>query len=752
MYTQNQTFTAARYYAQAWGSIPILLHYVERWDQAWDPDIQQYVHKAVCSCQNGVKCANPGKHPVVGWRQKPMNTPYEGMQTASELLNSNPRYGLAMRTGPESNLLTFDIDIRPDKRGDLALMDGLSRNGLNPHLLLNTLQQITGSGGSHLIFRYPLGRKVPTITNHPAFGPGVDVKGEGGMFNVAPSVHKNGFPYRFVNDNADPSLIRDVPEEVLALIEKKQSADPYAIDNLNLEAYTPNTEDILELAHKLKTQRKSAHLKEIGRNLQRAMNGEVIFPEGSAHDGFRDVAFQIAHEWPLCDTETVVELFRPSMELRQEARPEASTDLENLRDSLDTAKAKAEEFRLSWAGQLLREQGGALTSCISNFMTILEHDPEVKGSLYYDMRAKMPALERALGEVPGPFPRLLEGDDRVHIAGWIERKYRFKVPRPKDFFEVICAIASKNAKKDSFSEWLNNLPQWDGVSRLPSLLQHTGGAPDSEYVRTIIPIWFRGFVRRVLEPGFKNDTMLILEGGQGSNKSTFFESIVPSLNLFSNSLHKLNQDEATLRQLHGGPAIFEIGELHSFSKTSLTELKAFLSARADNVRPLYQQGRQASRNFVIVGSTNEEEYLQDPTGARRFLPVQITRKIDIETIVQLREQLFAEAIAGIHQGCLAYVPTEMAQHFASEMEKRREVDAWQEPIQDYLDRPVTLPGGGQTLREEVTTWEVLNNVLDIELKDVSRREQMRAANCLKALGWCRKHTKKGKVWVRNAAQ
>lgn len=748
MYNQNPSFLASRFYAHSWGSIPILLHHVVRFEPIWDPDSNAWLHKPVCSCQHGMKCANPGKHPVVGWRQKPMNTPSEALQTASELLATHPHYGLALRTGPESNLLTFDIDIRPDKRGDLALMDGLARRGIPLEAVTSTLTQITGSGGMHFIFRYPQGHKVPTITNHPEFGPGVDIKGEGGMFNVAPSIHKNGKPYRFVNDSADPSLILDLPLSVLEIIEKKQSADPYAVENMALEAYTPNEEDILELAHKLKTQRKSQKLKTIAKNLCAAMNREALFLDGSAHDGFRDMAFQVAQEWPLCDTETVLELFRPAMEARQAVKPEASTDLENLRDSLETAKKKAEEFRLSWAGKLLRDAGGSLVSCISNFSDILENDPEIKGSLYYNNRAKMPALDRQLGKLPGPFPRDLDGDDRSRIARWMENKYRFKVSNTKDLFDCLCAVSSQQGKRDPFAEWLLNLPPWDGCPRLGQLLQHVGGAPDTEYVRTIIPIWFRGFVHRILEPGFKVDTMLILEGRQGHNKSTFFKTLLPELYLFNDSLHKLTQDEATLRLLHSGPVIHEIGDLAGFSRTNLTDLKAFLSACNDHVRPLYQQGRQAPRNFIIVGSTNEHKYLQDPTGARRFLPMQINRYIDVPIVLRDRDQLFAEALAGLRLGQIDFVSTQMAEYFSSEMEQRREIDTWEDPIRDFLDKIVVTTDGQQMQKMQTTVWEVLQNVCDMELKNVTRKEQMRTANCLKVLGWTQRHTKKGSMWCR----
>jgi predicted P-loop ATPase len=724
----NPTFQWARYYAMKLSVIPVLLHYVTRYDAVWDPDINGYKNSPVCSCSQGARCQNPGKHPIVGWKQRDLSTPEKALQVCAELLQQDPRYGLALRTGPESGIAVIDVDVKPDKRGDLALYDALSRLGVDSEEML-TLQQITGSGGFHLVFRYPFNRRIPTVTNHPAFGPGVDIKGEGGIFNVAPSIHKNGNPY-YWRDTASPipEQILELPPQILHVVEKVSDLDPLrARLNDQLEAYTPNVEDLKDLSQRLRMQRKNPRMKEVGRALEKAVDGEAVFLDGGAHDGYRDMAFVIAREWPLFDVEIVLEMLRPSLEARSRVRPEASTDLHNLRDSLETARRKAEEFRSSWAAMLKRDANSELVACVSNYKTICENDPEVKDAIAYDTRFKTLYLKKQINGLPAPFPRTLSEEDRVMLAAFFERKYGFIVSNRKDLMDTFEASAKMLGSIDPLAEWVRSHEGvWDGIPRLETLMQRVAGTPDSAWVRRVFPMWFKGFVQRVLFPGSKNDTMLILEGPQGVGKSTFFKALLPESRYFSDSLHKLSQDENVFRALHAGPAIFEISELASFSKSTLAELKAFLSASSDLVRPLYKTAYHASRNFIVVGTTNDRQYLQDPTGARRFLPINVTSSINLEQLYAERSQLYAEALHGLARGDITYLTLDEVAYHSEITDARQEVDPWADVVIHYLT---------QHKNEHVSINAILRDAFDFDLKHVTRREHIRVANILRSMGW-----------------
>jgi predicted P-loop ATPase len=734
---QNESLSWARYYASI-GLIPVAVHYITHFENVFNHELGVWTPKTFCSC--GSRCAQPAKHPVVGWRMKPMDTPEQGLQTCTNTLQQNPRYGLALRTGPESGIVVIDVDMKPDKDGHSALLGALQRLGVDPNLVFSTLTQQSGGGGYHLVFRYPFNRKIPSVTNHPALGLGVDVKGEGGIFHVHPSVHKSGRQYTWSVTPA-PDRILELPPELIHAIEKLSDLDP-ARQRLNdaLEAYTPTPEDLRDFGERLKRSRKNPRTRTLGAALIDALDGKAVFLEGGAHDGYRDLAFMLTREWPLFDLETILNTLRPSLEARRLVKPDASTDEANLRDSLETALRKSKEYRDSWASKLTRTEEGGVKACSANYLIIFRNDPFFVDTLAYDSRFKTLHIRKPIEGLKPPFPRSMTSDDAAILVAIFEQRYGLVVLNPKTLLDIALAVAKETASIDPLAEWIREFEgTWDGIPRLHNFLQVIAGAPDTQWVRTVMPVWFRGFVRRVLEPGSKFDLMLILEGEQGTGKSTFFANLLPERRYFSDSLHKLAQEEGVIRALHAGPAIQEIGELASFDRSSLADLKASLSASSDYVRPLYKtSGYDAPRNFVIVGTTNDTEYLRDPTGARRFIPVQIQREFDFKTLFEIRGQLYAEALAGLAQGLPDYLTPDQFRYFHEEIADRQERDPWFYIIEDYLARHA---------RREVTVQELLVNVLGFEANQLTRGQQMRVAHCLRMMGWKARRTLDRRFWA-----
>lgn len=736
---QNSTFQWAQYYAAHWRAIPILLHYVADWVSTWDADAQQHIRKPVCSCKQGVSCAQPGKHPFLGWRMRPMDTPEEGLNAVADLIARHPRAALALRTGPESGLLVVDVDIKPNKRGDLALLEGLAKHNIEPYYIKSTLTQYTGGGGLHYIFKYPKKYTIPTISNHPLFSEGgVDIKGVSGIFNVHPSLHKSGNYYAFDGSPAVERIL-EAPDELVQLLAKQ---DRYEGAPDLVEAYTPTFHELKDLAASLKTKRADSILKEIGAEFEKALNGEPVFLNSSAHDGFVKIMYQVAQKWPLCDTDTILDMFRPCIDARMEKKADASTNLSNLRDALDSAKKKAQEDLARWTAKLLRNENGKIVACLANCDLFLKNDP-FKDAFLHEARFGVPSLKTDIPNLFSGAPRILNDSDITNLTIALQNKHKIPTLKTTEVSQALEAVARTCGETDMFREWILNVPLWDRVPRLYTFMQQVAGTPDDEWIRTIFPIWFRGAVRRFLEPGYKQDTMLILEGDQGFQKSSFFKALLPYDYLFSDSIQRLVLDEANLRLLHSGPAIFEISELAAFSRSSREDLKAFLSATHDSVRPLYHQSRIAPRRFILVGSTNEDEYLDDATGNRRFLPVKVTRPIDTAFVRTWKEQLYAEAQAGLLAGFPDYITYEIFQRFQQVQKSREYGSSWLEIIRDHLDDPARPV-------EEISVRALLTNVLGLEERDLTRRREMDVADCLKKLGWHKSQDRNGrKIWRRS---
>lgn len=176
---QTDARDAIRIYARN-GLHPIAIHGV--------------VPSGACTCKLAECCDAKGKHPV-----------YRGWQTAAFDFEALDRdlvehsfwnVGLRMGVQPSGEMLvTIDVD------GDRSLLASLEAE-LGP--LPPTLTARTGSGGLHLIYRMPPGRRPPR--NRVALAPKVDVRSEGGQIVVAPSRHVSGGRYRWLDARAPEVL------------------------------------------------------------------------------------------------------------------------------------------------------------------------------------------------------------------------------------------------------------------------------------------------------------------------------------------------------------------------------------------------------------------------------------------------------------------------------------------------------------------------------------------------------------------
>jgi predicted P-loop ATPase len=250
-------------------------------------------------------------------------------------------------------------------------------------------------------------------------------------------------------------------------------------------------------------------------------------------------------------------------------------------------------------------------------------------------------------------------------------------------------------------------------------------------------------VARVFEPGCKVDTALILQGPQGLGKSTFFSTLAGS-DWFDDSMGAATGERDERLKLHQF-WFLEWGELESiFRKKDVASTKAFLSSQVDTVRPPY--GRQAltlKRRSVIVGSTNQNDFLTDSTGNRRFWVVPVKKRIDIKTLEAERDRIWAAAVSLYRSGFPWWLTPDEEAIAAEFNEHWQAEDPWTPAIRayllDYRDR-------------ETTTATILTHVLSIEVGNQTRVHEMRAAEILKGLGWERVQRRDGnrrlKVWVK----
>lgn len=242
-----------------------------------------------------------------------------------------------------------------------------------------------------------------------------------------------------------------------------------------------------------------------------------------------------------------------------------------------------------------------------------------------------------------------------------------------------------------------------------------------------------GAVARALDPGCKLDTCLVLQGAQGIRKSSFFKILAGDW--FDDSMGDSSDKDERLK-LHTAWFV-EWAELEStFRRRDQSATKAFISCAIDNIRPPYARSIKAmKRPSIIVGTTNQDEFLADPTGNRRFWVVPVgAEAIDLATLAQERDRIWAAATAAYLIGEPWWLEAHEQPEAEADTANYAMSDPWEEALQIYTD-----------FRRSVTVEGFLTDWLKIDPKDLDRRSQMRVSATLRAWGWTKERREEGGI-------
>lgn len=324
-------------------------------------------------------------------------------------------------------------------------------------------------------------------------------------------------------------------------------------------------------------------------------------------------------------------------------------------------------------------------------------------------------------------------------------------PEAKHTRDAVELIALENAF-DPVRSYLGNL-QWDGVSRLDTWLRDYLGAPGDPLTSAIGRAVLLGAVRRVRQPGCKFDGVMILEGVQGGGKSSALKILAGGEEWFSDEV-ATDVPYKEQQELLQGKWIVELPELVGLSETKVGRLKQFISKTHDRGRPAFARSVvDLPRRCILIGTTNNAQYLRDTTGNRRFWPV-VVGSIDLEALQRDRDQLWAEAAAAeksIPVEATITLPKELWAEAAKRTALRMASDPWEDILSAGLLRIATKVGG----EFRVMTPEIFGQLLGMDMRLSTKRDTARLADCMNVLGWCgpknvRIDGAQGKGYVREA--
>lgn len=373
-----------------------------------------------------------------------------------------------------------------------------------------------------------------------------------------------------------------------------------------------------------------------------------------------------------------------------------------------------------WKDQLARTENGSLIAHMQNVELILGNDERWAGVIAFSafsskiVKLRTPPYGGGTGDW---------GDiDDIRVMKWLAQQYNLRV-KASSVIEAVSVVAHDHSFHP-VRNYLNKL-EWDRVPRLDTWLNTVMGVAQSGYSAKVGKRWMISAVARVMRPGCKADSVMILEGGQGEGKSTAM-SILGG-DWFMDTPFALGDKDGF--QAIRGKWIIELGELDSFNKAESTKAKQFFSASTDTYRESYgRRTNDVPRQCVFVGTTNQDEYLKDATGNRRYWPVACT-KVDLEQLREIRDQLWAEAMFCYEAGEIWWVNRDETAMFSEAQDERFVVDEWEGPILNWLEE--------SQIGETTSGSEVLASALKLDFGHWGKPEQMRVGAIMHRLGWRR---------------
>lgn len=622
-----------------------------------------------------------------------------------------------------------------NKSQRLVIIDIDNHNGVNgadnlkmwEHVhgpLPDTVTTKSGSGGFHKW--YLLEDDEINILNKVNLIEGVDIRGEGGQVCAPPSIHPNGEPYVFIDKDGHEldietgisglSRIAVANETVLELIKEAEEAqepnwDGVLSDPSNNYVFYNEPTCVTEGGRDVELFKKIASL--IGKGLPeneveyyaQEFNSRVLSPPLSSKIVSKKVAnrcrsYTSGHSRE-CDE--AIKRRQDRMDIAKINKVDSPDCPVSNEFNSDLVSPEDAGFTLEGTRHLVEyevEQNGKIVTRMDytakTAFTILENYNILKGILCYNdfkqsvwIRGKIP-----WARTEDKVDRQLEEIDKINIVALIEDSFGFqKLQRIEDAI----LIAADHRHVHPVQEWMESMPEWDGVKRLDTILTDMLGVEDNIYTRETASLIFNAMIKRTYEPGCKFDYTPVFVGPQGCGKSTFCRllTLEHGHSWFMDSLKSFAGVEP-VRDIQG-KLVVELAELSAMKNSKSQELiKKFIGTQDDSNRKMHQDNVSVyPRRCIFLGSTNTVDFLNDPTGNRRFFPLVTSvenrtwdkplYKYKHDYLISYMTQVWSEALSRYDENVELVLSDEADKMAFAEQTAHLATDERLETIIEYLD-------------------------------------------------------------------
>ena len=369
--------------------------------------------------------------------------------------------------------------------------------------------------------------------------------------------------------------------------------------------------------------------------------------------------------------------------ISDEREASAQADFASITSAL-TPKEEETDDDDSWKEKLKLNKYGVPEASARNMLLILLNDKRLKNKIKYDefshkfiVTADLPWRKKSFAST------WVDEDDSclrnyINIIYGTTTKFELK--------DAVVEIALNN-KVHPVRQFLENIV-WDGQERLDRIFVKYLNAADTEYVRAVTRCTLVAAVKRIFEPGCKFDEMLILAGPQAVGKTLLVQKLACG---WFGKCSKDIENKDTLAALEGR-WIIEMDEMRAKRKSDNNAMKSFLSTQSDIYRPAFgHYVKEFPRQCIFIGTTNDDDFLQDPTGDRRSWPIACKgTKTDLVSGLTRKEieQIWGEAYFMYVMGESIKPSAAVLKTAEDERDKYKSDTEAAGIIEDYLDRPI----------------------------------------------------------------
>lgn len=413
---------------------------------------------------------------------------------------------------------------------------------------------------------------------------------------------------------------------------------------------------------------------------------------------------------------------------------DVTEQFENLPAEAATGDGEGRDVPLP---SFVRDKNGRIEATIGNVTKALGHAGMAGTVLGFD------TFRDEIMHGPGG----LDGWERFTDVDYVKLRIRLEgrgfKPIGREMARDAVDLAAHLNTFDSAQLWLEKrVGAWDGKPRVEAFLTQWWGAADSVYTRGVSRYLWTALAGRVLDPGVKADMVPVLVGEQGLGKSTGIRMLAPSEETFTAvSLHEKEDDLA--RRIKGR-LVIELDELRGLHTREVEAIKAWITRQNENWVPKYREfATSYQRRCVFFGTTNQEQFLADTTGNRRWLPVKVADVVG--DFSGVREQLWAEAREMFKADGVAWQVEKLAAEAHAE---HTMLDPLAESVRKWLEGSDELDGGKPLDRDFVTVAEVCEGIGLDPRRATARSDQMRVGEILRVqFGYERKKKRVGGALV-----